>query len=201
MLASSSKARRRLLDQAGVPFLHMASGVKEELVDQSEPTKLVEVLAKAKASAIVRKFWELKSDHFSDQISEILGCDSVFEFNGEIFGKPLDSIEAIKRWRLMTGRSGFLHTGHALYSRKSSFAEGHEGSSIVLKCQVITTRVDFVEMTLKEITNYVATGEPLRCAGGFALEGLGGMFISRIEGCYTNVIGLSLPWLRSALLL
>ena len=63
----------------------------------------------------------------------------------------------------------------------------------------ISTEVHFAPLSLPEIEAYVATGEPLQCAGGFALEGRGGLCIAGIDGCYSNVIGLSLPWLRSVL--
>jgi septum formation protein len=86
----------------------------------------------------------------------------------------------------MAGGWGDLQTGHCLLAP----ADGSE------RVATVTTRVQFAPLTVAEITAYVATGEPLQCAGGFALEGRGGALVERIEGCYSNVIGLSLPWLR-----
>jgi septum formation protein len=116
----------------------------------------------------------------------VLGCDSVLVFDGTVFGKPRDPAEAIERWRRMAGDWGDLQTGHCLLAP----ADGSE------RVATVTTRVQFAPLTDAEITAYVATGEPLQCAGGFALEGRGGALVERIEGCYSNVIGLSLPWLR-----
>jgi septum formation protein len=110
----------------------------------------------------------------------------VLVFDGTVFGKPRDPAEAIERWRRMAGGWGDLQTGHCLLDP----ADGSE------RVATVTTRVQFAPLTDAEITAYVATGEPLQCAGGFALEGRGGALVERIEGCYSNVIGLSLPWLR-----
>ncbi len=176
----------------------MASGINEKEFSESDPTLLVESLAKAKAKAVVKKLWTENQSLLPRDYSQILGCDSVFAFDGEIFGKPQDSNEAVQRWIRMSGGYGFLHTGHALYTKEIFFQQGIDGFSS-LQSQVVTTKVIFDQITLNEIRDYVATGEPFDCAGGFALEGIGGMFIRRIEGCYSNVIGLSLPWLRKFL--
>jgi septum formation protein len=144
----------------------------------------VQQLAFAKASA-VQSCLEPSVDA---EITAVLGCDSVFVFEGEVFGKPVDAKEAIKRWKRMAGHSGELLTGHCLIA---------EGQETTLAC--ISTEVHFAELGLGEIEAYVASGEPLHCAGGFALEGRGGLFIRGLTGCYSNVIGLSLPWLRDVL--
>ena len=105
-----------------------------------------------------------------------------------MFGKPSGPAEAIERWQRMAGRSGSLLTGHCLIRR---------GQPDVLAC--VETVVRFAPLSLAEIDAYVASGEPLQCAGGFALEGRGGLCIDGLDGCYSNVIGLSLPWLRQQL--
>ena len=108
-----------------------------------------------------------------------------------MFGKPADAEEATVRWRRMAGGRGELLTGHCLLP-------GPAGSGPPrLAC--ISTGVLFAPLSEEEIAAYVASGEPLQCAGGFALEGRGGLCIAALDGCYSNVIGLSLPWLRSAL--
>jgi septum formation protein len=184
LLASASPARRRLLEQAAIPHRVRVSGVDESTIDDRDPSSLVKQLAFAKASA-VQSCLEPSVD---TEITAVLGCDSVFVFEGEVFGKPVDAKEAIKRWKRMAGHSGELLTGHCLIA---------EGQETTLAC--ISTEVHFAELGLGEIEAYVASGEPLHCAGGFALEGRGGLFIRGLTGCYSNVIGLSLPWLRDVL--
>jgi len=176
-LASASPARRRLLEQAGVAHRVLVSGVDEEAIHDPEPQRLVQRLAQAKAQAVVEQLAG------SDQPVQVLGCDSLLTVRGEVFGKPKDADEAIRRWRSMAGGWGELHTGHCLLGRQELLA-------------TVTTRVQFASLKEEEIQAYVATGEPLQCAGGFALEGCGGLLVERIEGCFSNVIGLSLPLLR-----
>ena len=179
LLASASPARRRLLELAAIPHRVQVSGVDEEAISDPSPAVLVQKLAQAKAEAVVER---LEADE--KPAWGVLGCDSVLEFSGEIFGKPADAAEAIARWQQMAGRSGLLHTGHCLLGSQQQLA-------------TVTTTVHFASLTQAEIEDYVATGEPLQCAGGFALEGRGGLVVEKLEGCYSNVIGLSLPLLRS----
>ena len=182
LLASASPARRRLLQQAAIPHRVQVSGVDESTIHDSDPTTLVQLLAKAKAAAVVSQLQETG-------ISAVLGCDSVLVFNGVVFGKPADAQQAAERWRRMRGGWGELHTGHCLLAPASNGA-----FSSRLTC--VTTRVLFSDLSDLEIEAYVNSGEPLQCAGGFALEGRGGSCVERLDGCYSNVIGLSLPLLR-----
>lgn len=184
LLASASPARRRLLEQAGIPHRVRVSGVDESTISHPDPAELVQRLAQAKARAVFEGLEEA-SDR---ECSAVLGCDSVLVFHGEVFGKPRNATEAISRWHRMAGASGDLLTGHCLMTR--------EGVT-TLAC--VRTVVHFAALSPAEIQDYVASGEPLQCAGGFALEGRGGLCIASLEGCYSNVIGLSLPWLRVAL--
>ena len=184
LLASASPARRRLLEQAGVPHRVRVSGVDEDQIQHAEPAELVKLLAQAKAEAVAQAL-----DPVGDaEITAVLGCDSVLSFEGQVFGKPAGPGEAIERWQRMAGRCGLLLTGHCLMRR---------GQADVLAC--VETVVRFAPLNQAEIEAYVASGEPLQCAGGFALEGRGGLCIDGLEGCYSNVIGLSLPWLRTVL--
>jgi septum formation protein len=196
ILASASRARRRLLEQAGIPHQVQISGVDEESFGSTmSPREIVEQLALAKAKAVAQALQAGVTRHPGEQagdlpwvpIAPVLGCDSLLEFEGEVFGKPRDSREAITRWQRMAGGCGRLHTGHALLvsADQNQFRQ-----------EVVTTLVWFAALNSDQIETYVATGEPLACAGGFALEGRGGMVVDRIEGCYSNVIGLSLPLLR-----
>ncbi|MCU0571317.1 MAG: Maf-like protein [Oculatellaceae cyanobacterium Prado106] len=148
-------------------------------VQMSDPVALVQTLAQGKAADVAPQFSN----------SLILGCDSILAFQGEICGKPADAVEAIARWQSMRGQVGDLYTGHVLIDQTQG--------RTVAACQM--TRVFFGELSNRQIAAYVRSTEPLGCAGSFALEGLGGLLIDRIEGCYSNVIGLSLPLLRKML--
>ena len=187
LLASASPARRRLLEQAGIVHHVMVSGVDEEAITAHDPEQLVQLLAAAKASAVRER---LQSEGSHPEIGVVLGCDSVLAFEGEVFGKPADASEAIKRWQRMRGHWGELYTGHCLLPGPAATAGSQE------RCVSVTTRVLFASLSDAEISSYVDTGEPLQCAGGFALEGRGGSCVERLDGCYSNVIGLSLPLLR-----
>jgi len=188
LLASASPARRRLLEQAQIPHQMMVSGVDEDQIQHPDPAQLVQLLAEAKALAVKLKVEQ--SAKLNPSIKAVLGCDSVLAFEGEIFGKPGDEAEAISRWQQMRGKWAELHTGHCLLLREPT----PQGTTQSLTC--VTTRVQFAAICDDEIESYVASGEPLRCAGGFALEGIGGLYVERLDGCFSNVIGLSLPLLR-----
>lgn len=179
VLASASPARRRLLRQAGIPHRVRASGIDESLLAEPDPGLLVQRLARAKAEAVAAGMSRAEA-------GPVLGCDSLLVFAGEIFGKPRDAEEAIARWQRMAGGSAELLTGHCLLGEA-------DGS---LRLATVATRLTFAPLEEAEIRAYVATGEPLQCAGGFALEGRGGQLVERIDGCVSNVIGLSLPLLR-----
>jgi septum formation protein len=113
----------------------------------------------------------------------------VLELNGETFGKPRDAADAVARWRSMRGRSGVLHTGHAL----TDVASG------TVAAATASTTVQFANLTDEEVDAYVATGEPLHVAGAFTVDGLGGAFVTRIDGDHHNVVGVSLPLVRDLL--
>tara|TARA_B100000029_G_scaffold14908_1_gene15419 strand:- start:68 stop:691 length:624 start_codon:yes stop_codon:yes gene_type:complete len=199
MLASASSARHRLLEQAGISHRSMVSGVDEDGLEYSSASNLVHALALTKAKSVELRLLKGENNALSDEIISIIGCDSVFVFEDQIFGKPRDAKEAIDRLEMMSSKSGLLMTGHA-FLYKPMLPDGNRDDLFKgLIQEVITTRVEFSNLTRDEIERYVLTGEPLQCAGGFALEGKGGMFIRKLDGCYSNVIGLSLPWLRKAL--
>ena len=116
----------------------------------------------------------------------VVGCDSMLEIDGRIVGKPGDPRTAVERWRSMRGATGILHTGHTLVRLPDgATAEG-----------VSSTVVHFAHPSDAEIEAYVATGEPLWCAGAFTIDGLGGAFVEGVEGDPHGVVGLSLPLLR-----
>jgi septum formation protein len=132
----------------------------------------------------------------------VLGCDSLLELDGRTYGKPADAADAIERWQTMRGRSGVLHTGHWLVDLRA--AGGAAGESAAGRPRVAaggtsSTVVHFADLSDAEIDAYVATGEPLAVAGAFTVDGLGGPFVTGIEGDYHTVVGLSLPLLRDLL--
>lgn len=199
LLASASPARRRLLEQAAIPHRVLVSGVDEEAIHDPDPHRLVQLLAQAKAKAVCAGLDDAL-------IRWVLGCDSVLVFEGEVFGKPANAAEAIDRWRRMAGGWAELHTGHCLLTGPAAAGGSTDGRPIAERLTAerltterlttVTTRVQFAALGERAIEAYVASGEPLQCAGGFALEGRGGALVERIEGCVSNVIGLSLPLLR-----
>lgn len=185
VLASASPARLQTLQRAGVqPVVHV-SGVDEDAVEADNPAELACVLARLKAEAVAADLGE-----HDGQL--ILGCDSLLEFDGQVWGKPRDAEQARQRWRSMSGRSGTLLTGHHLIMTTPA--------GPVADTRLASTVVHFATLSDDEITAYVDTAEPLHVAGAFTIDGLGGPFVERIEGDHHNVVGLSLPLLRTMLL-
>ncbi len=180
VLASASPARLKTLRGAGVEPEVIVSGVDEDHITAETPGELARLLATLKARAVVAGLTEHAT---------VLGCDSVLELDGVAYGKPGTPEVASERLRSMRGRTGVLHTGHCLIDTNSK-QELRELES---------TKVFFADLTDAEIDAYVATGEPLVVAGSFTVDGLGGPFVTAIEGDYHNVVGLSLPLLRRML--
>jgi len=183
ILASSSPSRLRLLQSAGINPQVLVSGVDEESPEITvlAPSEMVLALAILKAHTV-------KDLAVADSL--ILGCDSTFEFNGQSLGKPETKENAIKRSKLLSGKYGYLHTGHCLIDLK-------QGIELTERS---TAKVQFAEMTDDEISDYVDSGEPLNVAGGFTLDGLSAPFITSIEGDPSGIIGLSLPLLRKMII-
>jgi len=178
VLASASPARLATLRAAGVEPEVVVSGVDESRLVDPDPAAYAAGLASLKAHAVVERLGRDRG--------WVLGCDSVLALDGEILGKPADADDAVSRWGRMRGRSGVLHTGHCLVDLGT-------GREVV---RPAATTVHFAEVTDAEVAAYVATGEPLAVAGAFTVDGLGGPFVTGIEGDHHNVVGLSLPVLR-----
>ncbi|MEV8636955.1 nucleoside triphosphate pyrophosphatase [Streptosporangium sp. NPDC051023] len=176
VLASASPARLTLLRSAGLDPKVIVSGVDEEAVTADTPAELCLALARAKASVVARDLTE----------GLVVGCDSMLELDGRAYGKPSSPEEAVARWELMRGRQGRLLTGHCVIDA----ADGREVA------EVEGTVVRFGTPSDEEIAAYVATGEPLKVAGAFTLDGLGGWFVEGIDGDHGNVLGISLRLLR-----
>jgi len=183
VLASASPARLATLRAAGVEPEAVVSGVEEDGVDGGSPAGTALLLARRKAQAVANR---LGADRLHVGQELVLGCDSVFELDGRAYGKPTDTADAVARWQAMRGRSGVLHTGHHLVDLDSDREVG----------ALASTLVTFADVTDEEIEAYVGTGEPLRVAGGFTIDGLGGPFVRSVEGDPHTVVGLSLPLLR-----
>jgi septum formation protein len=182
VLASQSTSRKRLLVDAGLSPTIIVSHVDEEtdFFNAMSPEDMVIALAISKAHTVREMI---------DYPAIIIGCDSTFDVDGVSFGKPGTPEIAYERAKAMSGRSGFLHTGHCII-------DSDKGIEIADR---VTTKVTFSQMTDGEINDYIDSGEPLHVAGGFTLDGFGSAFIPSIEGDYTNVVGISMPFLRSAM--
>ncbi len=190
ILASSSPARLTTLRSAGVDPEVIVSHVDEPAVIAAaehehgalEPVDVPLLLARAKCETVARDA--------DDAL--VLGCDSVLEFEGTVHGKPGTPEVAAERWRRLRGHAGTLHTGHWVIDERDNGTGATFGT-------VASTRVEFADIDDSEIDAYVATGEPLHVAGAFTIDGLGGPYVTRIEGDHHNVVGLSLPVVREML--
>ena len=200
ILASASQSRKKLLENCQIEFIQISSNFDEDLVKEKDISNLALELSFQKASSIALNIREIDlPEKFNYSSVEILGCDSIFEFKGRAFGKPSDKEEAYSRWSKMSGEYGFLHTGHTLLF--STFDTRSKILKVTKKIKkTVSSKVYFSKLQDEEIKSYVESLEPLYCAGGFALEGKGGKYIEKIDGCFSNVMGLSLPWLRKSLI-
>ena len=183
VLASASPSRRFILESAGVdPIIHPANIDEDALIaslNDAPPREVILALCAAKAEAVAAQY--------PDDI--VIGCDSMLLLNGTLQGKPHTIDATINRWKAQRGKTAGLITGHCIV------APG--GEQRVL--DAASTSVTFGDVSDADIDAYARSGEPLKCAGAFTLEALGGWFIDRINGDPSNVIGLSLPLVRRAL--
>jgi septum formation protein len=181
VLASASPARLALLTNAGFAPEVIVSGVDEDAVEHDGGCELVVTLAEAKAAAVAAR---------PDAAGAIVvGCDSMLDVDGVLHGKPASIDEARRRLQRLRGRSAVLRTGHCVIDA----ATGRRVSDSA------ATEVFFGDFDDTELEAYLSTGEPLRVAGSFTLDGRAAPFIDRIAGDHGNVIGLSLPLLRALL--
>lgn len=177
ILASRSPRRSELLSAAGISFEVLAADIDETPLPNETPIAYVERLAIEKARAVLA----LRPD------AMVLGADTTVTIDGEIFAKPLDKADAIRMLRQLSGRAHDVHTGIAIASKDA------------VRSAVDTTRVWFDPMTDEDIAWYVATGEPLDRAGAYAIQGFASRFVPRIEGSYSNVVGLPVALVSSIL--
>ncbi|MDT0308113.1 nucleoside triphosphate pyrophosphatase [Streptomyces sp. DSM 44917] len=183
VLASQSPARLGLLRQAGLAPEVIVSGVDEESLNAPTPAALALLLAEAKAEAVAAR------PEAAGAL--VVACDSLLDVDGAALGKPADAEEATARWKALRGRSAVLHTGHCVIDTAAG-----PGARVAATA---STTVRFGHPSDEEVAAYVATGEPLRVAGAFTLDGRSAPFVEAVEGNAGNVIGLSMPLLRELL--
>ncbi len=206
ILASKSPGRLTTLRNAGVEPIVLVSEVDEDAVVDSlrakrhpftpKPAEIVGELARAKAMAIAgRCLTELEQDNQADDLQQclVLGCDSMLEINGRMAGKPHTPEVAVERIREMRGMAGTLWTGHAVVPLHRDSERWIMETPLV---ESASTVVHFGQISEEEIAAYVATGEPLKVAGSFTIDGLGGPFVEGVTGDPHSVVGVSLPLLR-----
>ena len=182
VLASSSPARLKVLQSAGLRPDVIPSHVDEGAFASESPAELALTLAQAKAAAVAAQV----------PSGLVIGCDTLLEVTGSARlagvaqGKPASPAAAKSLWLEMAGQTATLFTGHCVIDTGSARTASEVG----------VTEISFATPSEPEIDAYVATGEPLQMAGSFALDGLGAWFVDAIKGDYGNVIGISLPLLR-----
>ncbi|MEK6969084.1 MAG: Maf family protein [Nanoarchaeota archaeon] len=172
ILASTSSRRHSLLQQIGLEFEVVASNYEEDMTLDLPPAELAKTLARGKALEVAER----------KKSGLIIGVDTFISLDGKKIGKPKDKKDAKKILRMISNRTLKIYSGIALID-----AQNKEE----LLDHVIT-EVKMRKITNQEIDSYIATGEPLDKAGAFAIQGLGAVFVSRINGCYFNVMGLPL---------
>jgi len=168
VLASASPRRQELLRNAGIPFEVQPAHIAEDPLPYEQPQTCAERLARDKALAIAG----LRPN------DAILGADTVVVIENQTLGKPLDTADAARMLRLLSGRTHRVITGVCLVS-SGEVAVASESSSVVMS-----------EIADREISSYIATGEPMDKAGAYAIQGIASRWIPRIEGDYSNVVGL-----------
>jgi septum formation protein len=179
ILASASPRRRELLQGIGVVFTVIPSDTAEAAQPGELPQEYALRVAGEKALDIARRHpgvW-------------ILGADTIVEIAGEVLGKPRDTTDGRRMLRLLSGRTHQVMTAFILLD-----GEGH-----VRARQVVTSRVTFKPLSDAQIHAYLATGEPFDKAGAYAVQGLGASLVERVEGSYTNVVGLPMDEVQAAL--
>jgi len=188
VLASASPARLETLRRAGLDPEVVVSSVDEAELDVPDPKALVRDLAAAKCREVAARLTPSTP-------TIVVGCDSVLDLDGVALGRPRDADDARERWQRLRGRSAVLVTGHCI----RLLGAGQGGEPDVERVAVAATTVHFADLSDIEIEAYVDTGEPLVVAGAFTIDGLGGAFVTGVEGDPHNVVGISLPLLHDML--
>ena len=177
VLASASPRRQELLRNAGIPFTVQPADINEAPLPSEAPRKCAERLAREKAMAVFQ----------SNPEKCVLGADTIVVVDDAILGKPRDAEDAARMLRLLSGRTHLVITGVCIVGPAAS---GQWSVASNTKTSSETTLVTFCELSEDEIRFYVATGEPMDKAGAYAIQGVASRWIPRIEGDYSNVVGL-----------
>lgn len=183
ILASASPRRRELLAQIGIEFEVMVSNV-EERVTATLPAEVVRELSGQKAEAVLAMLREKEGE--ADAPTLVIGADTIVACGNDILGKPLDEADAGRMLRLLSGRTHEVYTGVTMFHRPYPLANGPVRRHAFFEC----TKVCFAPMTEAEITEYVATRDPMDKAGAYGIQGFCARYIKGIEGDYNNVVGL-----------
>ncbi|MBA1264032.1 Maf family protein [Stutzerimonas stutzeri] len=171
-LASASPRRRELLTQIGVRFTLLPVSIDETPHAAEAPDTYVQRLAREKALAGL--------SHIEEPAACVLGADTSVVLDGRILGKPVDKADALAMLQALSGREHQVLTAVALAS---------EAGCVV---RLVGSRVQFRAITADEAERYWASGEPQDKAGGYAIQGLGAVFVSGLQGSYSGVVGLPL---------
>ena len=171
ILASASPRREQLLRQVGYEFQVLPSLAEEDNTAELPPEELVQTHARAKA-------WDVARQVAPADI--VIGADTLVVLDGKVFGKPGSAEQACRMLQELSGRTHSVWSGIAIVK---------EGRCL---CAAVETRVTLGRLNEEEIKRYVATGEPLDKAGAYAVQGIGAVFVEKLDGCYFNVVGLPL---------
>lgn len=178
ILGSGSPRRQELLASLNLDFSIIAPDVDEEAfhLKHLDPATLVQFLSRAKAQEVFKHNTE----------AYVIGADTVVALDGEIFGKPKNTEDACRMLIALQGRWHEVHSGITVFN------PDNDPKSLPFVCESLCTRVFMRAMSPEQIRAYVATGEPMDKAGAYAIQGYGAALIERIDGCYFNVVGISL---------
>ncbi|MDI3314798.1 MAG: nucleoside triphosphate pyrophosphatase [Mycobacterium sp.] len=192
VLGSSSPGRLKVLRQAGIEPLVLTPAVDEDavtaaLAPDTSPRDVVGALAQVKAERVAV---DVDREIAADCV--VIGCDSMLHIDNRLCGKPQSIAEARGLWQSMAGRAGQLYTGHCVIRLQHN-------QIIYRGIETSVTTVHFGVPSPEDLDAYLASGESLRVAGGFTLDGLGGWFIDNVDGDPSAVVGLGLPATRSLL--
>ncbi|MFD3157640.1 Maf-like protein [Haloimpatiens sp. FM7330] len=178
-LGSASPRRKELLKKITENFDVIVSDFDEESIDfNGDFTKYVKKIAEGKALNVSKKI--------QDE-SIVIGCDTIVAFDGKVLGKPKDEEDAYSMLSAMSGKWHAVYSGIAIVNNLTG----------KILTDYVCTNVKFSDITDREIKKYIKTGEPMDKAGSYGIQGLGGIFIEKIDGCYYNVVGLPINKLNS----
>ena len=177
ILASGSPRRKELMALITPEYTVTTSEVDERALRADTPALLAGVLAQAKCAAVAA----LCPDGM------VVGCDTVVDVDGTVYGKPEDKADARRMMHVLSGRTHLVHTGVCI--------EGPRGR----RCFTDTTRVTFAPLSEEEIEAYISTDEPYDKAGGYGVQGAAAKFVTHIDGCYFNILGFPVPRVYAAL--